>query len=331
MRSIKLICVVAFCFFALGAGTAQAREWKIKGKALEELKIKSETIKGKTGTAKIVVAALKATIECTSGSTEGLSVKTAGQAEGSIALTGCSIAGNKSCTVQPITLKVFGELAERNGAVYLVFRAQAGPLTTILISGGECPLPAKTELTGNLAAEAKGTEKAEQTLSFTAATAEGAEAKAGFGKNAATFEASLTASLSGAHAGEAWGFFGAAGMMAVGGGTELDFTGMAAGAKKAITAENVGWSLSNVTMEREWIEEGGVKTEAHFKIIAAPGAQPCAWPPGGPPFETLAGAGAKCDIGIEFVSGTAGRTAKYVLEYGPYIFWAGIVKFPIKS
>lgn len=331
MKLIKLVCIAISCLFVLGAGVAQAREWKIKEKGLEELKVKSETIKGKIGTAKIVVPSLSLTIECTSGSTESFSIKTAGQAEGSIALTGCSVPSSKFCTVKPITLKVFGELTERNGVVYVAFRPQAGSFGLVQISES-CALAETSQLTGNLAAEAKGTEKTEQALPFSAATAKGAETKLKFGANAATFEASLTGSLSGAHAGEAWAAAGGAGL---GPGTELDFSGDPVGTVQTITVENVGLPLSTVTMQGEWIERSGLVDEGDFLIVPAGGAEACAMPvkkAKGVTFESLIGSGAKCKVGVEFVSGITGVPGEaYVLEYGPYVFWANIKKFAVKA
>lgn len=103
----------------------------------------------------------------------------------------------------------------------------------------------------------------------------------------------------------------------------LNFTGMAAGAKSFITVKAV--TLVNVEMYVEYIEENGVKTEANFKIIKA-ATEPCDLPGATKPFEVIPGQG-QCNVGIEFVSGAAGKNATYWLAYGPYIFcynWASI-------
>ena len=52
----------------------------------------------------------------------------------------------------------------------------------------------------------------------------------------------------------------------------------------------------------------------------------------GTTFESLIGSGAKCKVGVEFISGIRRAPGEaYVLEYGPYVFWHNIKTFPVKA
>lgn len=107
----------------------------------------------------------------------------------------------------------------------------------------------------------------------------------------------------------------------------LDFSMKGATAKEVITARNIG--KGDVDMDDEYIEEGGVKNETNFKIVGAGGMEACALPGAKVPFEELA-EGAKCGIGVEFVTGAKPKAAVYVLEYGN-ILCPNMETLPVKS
>lgn len=333
MRLVKLFSAISLCLLALGAGTAHAAEWSIGGKGLEELKIKSETALGKGGVFKLSVEELGLTIECVTAETSGFTIAPGGTTEGTITLNGCKASGVKFCTFEPIAIKAFGQVAERNSSFYLVLESKSGPLATIVITGKGCVLPKETGLSGNLAGEVKLGESTERSVEFSIASAKAAGTTLTYGVQPATFEGKLLLSLSGAQKGKAWGV--AKGAVGLGPGTELDFTKDPVGTIKTITVENVGLPLSTVTMRGEWIERSGLVDEGDFEIVPAGGAEACAMPfkkEKGTTFESLIGNGAKCKVGVKFISGIRGVPGEaYVLEYGPYIFWANIAKFPIKA
>jgi hypothetical protein len=92
----------------------------------------------------------------------------------------------------------------------------------------------------------------------------------------------------------------------------LNLKGNAAGVKRNVKIINVG--TANAWLEDAWIEEGGKKTQADFKLIAVTAfPDECALP-GAKPFQKLLPKGGFCIIGIEFVSGAAGTNAKFVVE-----------------
>lgn len=92
----------------------------------------------------------------------------------------------------------------------------------------------------------------------------------------------------------------------------LDLKGNTAGVRRNVKISNVG--TSDAWLEDGWIEEGGKKTQADFKLIAvAAFPDECALP-GAKPFQKLLSKGGFCIIGIEFVSGAAGKNAKFVVE-----------------
>lgn len=326
MRIVKLICAAALCSAIFSVGTAHAWEWSIKGKGLEELKVKSESLEI-SGSLVLLTTAFKLTLVCESVEAEGFSISPSGRAKVAFESGNCFLSGNLNCTVEPFSLQAEAEIVERSGGEYLALGPSA-ELATIFLGGPKCVLPEENVLSGSIAAELESGESATRSLLFSESAAKAVGTTLFFAGENATLGGELTASLSGAHAGESWGFL--APTTGLGPGTELNFTGQPAGATKIINVENVGLPLSNVTMEDEWIEEGGVKSTANFEIIPTTGAEPCPMPAGTSPFETLVGKGAKCNVKIKF-KGAAGKHAFYVLEYGPYLIWASKAKFPLNS
>lgn len=336
MRVVIATCVVAACLSIVGVGAAQAFEWAIAGKSLEELKLKSESVSGKAGSTFEIAAQNGITVKCGQASTEGLVITSmSGGLEGGITLSSCTVpTAEKTCTVEPIKLKVVGQFAERNRETFVVFKGSSSELATLFFAGKFCLIPEEEPLAGMVAGKLGTGEGTERTIEFSATAAKGAEVSAlKLGSSAASMSAGkLGLSLSGANKGKAWGAGGGAGL---GPGTELEFSGDPVGTVRTIVVENVGLPLSTVTMRGEWVERSGLVDEGDFLIVPAGGAEACAMPvkkAKGVTFESLIGNGAKCKVGVEFISGITGVPGEaYVLEYGPYIFWPNIVKFPVKA
>ena len=328
MRSIVAACIAAFCLM-LSTGTAYAWEWSVGGEVLQELEPPTEEAKSSGGPLTISSPALGVEVKCESLKTEG-TLEAGASIKATLQMGSCKTVKPSACTSSAsLTAKVMGEIAERNSAQYLVFASASGPWTTITFTGKECSLPEKLQLSGYIAAKAEIGENVEEPFVFSEASSKGAETEATLGESAAFFSGTILETLGGSHKGEALGPL--TGTLSP--TNPLDFTGLAATTRKVANAENIGWSLSYVTMNKQWIEQGGAVNENNFTIVPIVGPAPiCNYPfQNENPFETLYGNGAKCNFGIEFKSGTAGQNATYVLEYGPYVLWASQYKFAIKS
>jgi len=81
---------------------------------------------------------------------------------------------------------------------------------------------------------------------------------------------------------------------------------------KSVKMINLGTAVA--WLADAWIEEGGAKTEADFKIVGVGGTEPCNTPGKAQPFQKLEVNKGSCEIGIQFVSGKAGKSATYVVE-----------------
>jgi hypothetical protein len=92
----------------------------------------------------------------------------------------------------------------------------------------------------------------------------------------------------------------------------LDFKGSPKNTVKAIKMVNQG--TATLWLTTAWIEEGGKKTETDFKIVGVGGLQPCNLPSKGNPFQKLGINKDWCEIGVQFISGAAGKSAEYVVE-----------------
>jgi hypothetical protein len=310
-------------------GTGHAWEWSIGGEALQELEPPTEEVKSSGGPLVIKSPALGIEVKCESLKTEG-TLKVGASIEATLQMSSCKTVKPAACTSsESLTAKVIGEIAERNSAQYLVFASTSGPWATITFTGKECSLPEKLQLSGYIAAKAEVGESVEDPFVFSEASSNGAEAKATLGESAAFFSGTVLETLGGSHKGEALGPL--TGTLSP--TNPLNFTGQPITTRKAVNAENVGWSLSYITLNKQWIEQGGIVNENNFTIVPIVAPAPiCNFPfQNEDPFETLYGNGAKCNFGIEFKSGAAGQNATYVLEYGPYILWASQYKFTIVS
>lgn len=115
-------------------------------------------------------------------------------------------------------------------------------------------------------------------------------------------------------------------------GVPLNFVGSGAGTIKNIREVNGGTATAYIT--NAWIEEevAGVwqKGETNFKIVA-PNPAPvlpiltCTLPPPTEAYLERLGAKMSCEIGIKFVTGAAGKKARYVLEFEEPYSWCPFI------
>jgi hypothetical protein len=340
MRHAMTACALTLAFCATlvapgAAGAANTFDWSISGKGLEELKVKSESLSVKALSAFKITSVGGVKVECSTASGESLAITASGGVEGTIALSSCTVPGNKFCTVKSIKLKVVGQFVERFGESFVGFKGIAKePLGTFLFEGELCVLPEENELNGTIAGKLSLGESTERVIAFSESSAKGAEAQLFLGAEKASIPSGeLSLALSGAQKGKSWGMAVAA--IGLGPGTELDFSSDPVGTVRNIALVNN--SLVNgttVTLLGEWIERSGLFDEGDFELVTALGTNPCNMPvkkAKGAEFDHLIGSGATCEVGVKFISGIRGVPGEaYVIEYGP-LFWISKAKFPVKA
>jgi hypothetical protein len=216
MRDVKrsilaLTFVAAFAVLLLGAGVAQAAEWKAKGKTFEELKLTSEEVTGvSTGSIKLEVPKLSVSIKCTTGTAAG-SITKGGTGTGTFEFSKCSVVNAKeealkTCTVtEPIKFGFKATMLELEESIYSKLTPSSEEsFTSIKITGAECPIPS-AKVTGSTAGEFPAEENIEQSLTFSKIIGEKTGTSLMYGVNAATLTGVVLVKLSGANVKAIWG------------------------------------------------------------------------------------------------------------------------------
>lgn len=321
IRILLLGTLSALAFGGIMSSGASAAQYFVEGETVAE----ATNLQGTSGKSVLnsEIAKTKVSITCNEDILSG-TIKPEGKSTATIELKGCSVEKASNCKVkEPIKAEAKDKLVAGETSVEDEFEPLTGEkLATITIESKEketCALKGTLSLTGT---QTCGLPKGEEKLTEheVACTAAGSHLK--LGTEAATFTSAEKLHL---NSKKGFGEFELAqdALTVIGGGTELNFTGMGAGAKKEIKVENVG--LSTVYMKEQWIEEGGVRTEVNFKIVEArggAGVNVCRFPL---TTEEVLGVRDWCNVGVVFESGTAGRNAIYVLKASCFwgFFWCG--------
>jgi hypothetical protein len=324
LYKIRILLLGMLSALALGgamSSAASAAQYFVEGETVAE----STNVQGTSGksTLSSEIAKTKVAITCSTDTLSG-TIKPEGKSTTIIEFKGCSVESFPNCKVkEPVKAEEKDRLVGGETKVEDEFEPLTGEaIATITLENEKektCILKGTYSVKGTQTCELpKGEEKL--TEHEIACTALGSNLKLGSEK--ATFTGTEKVHLTSK---KGFGEFELIqnALTVVGGGTELDFTGLGAGAKKEIKVENVG--LSTVYMKEHWIEEGGVRTEANFKIVEArnvPGANVCRFPL---TTEEVLGVRDWCNVGVVFESGTAGRNAIYVLKASCFwgFFWCG--------
>lgn len=207
----SLVGLAITMFIAFMAQSAQAYEWTREGSTFEALKIKEESISGTaSGVFKLEVPGRNMVIKCESTTVSG-ALSQGGTGTLTSELSKCKVTTIKgeefsSCTVgTPLVSKAKAEQVEVKGVIYYKLVPLEKAFTTVKISGGECVLSPKTEVTGSVAAAFKGTEEVEQSLTFSETAAAEVKTKLLYGSFAASAGGTLKGALSGVSKGKKWG------------------------------------------------------------------------------------------------------------------------------
>jgi hypothetical protein len=208
---VALILLVVAAFVALGAGAAQASEWKIKGLTFKELALEKEEVSGSSEeTVGFEVPESKLMVSCTSQVLKGTIVK-GGTGQVSLELSKClvtdlekkSIAGCKVAT--PVLLKLTtGLVGTGAGAVYDEFLAEKEKTFATIGLGEECAPAEVLTLTGSASGLGSQTQKVSQSFSFSKKAAEDTGSSLASGKQTAYMFGTIIMKLAGKHSGEEW-------------------------------------------------------------------------------------------------------------------------------
>jgi hypothetical protein len=193
----------------LGVGAAQAYEWKVGGTELGT----KETISSSGGSFEFTVPKISLTIKCTSESGTG-EILTGGTSSSSMSFTGCSVSGSeKTCTVKSpgqasgtllATIKT-AFLEKEIGEKSLKSYDEVKPTMTINITGELCAFPSELVMSGTTAAQVPNLqeESTERSQKFSnPIVEESGVAGLSLGKNPATLTGEDKEKLTGAHKGE---------------------------------------------------------------------------------------------------------------------------------
>lgn len=206
LKMLGLSFLAVFAFAAVSASAAQAHEWTIGGTPLSALG-GSETISSTGGPFSLSVPSRKLELKCNSQTSTG-EIFSEGEDNAFVTFTECSVVGAPLCTVaEPIEANTVTKLiTNASGTLFDLFEpAEGGVFTEIVITG--CGAAGEFEVTGNVAGltEPPGVEKAEQPLTFSKEQSEAAGTELDFGNAPAFLSGNALVSLSGGHAGQAWG------------------------------------------------------------------------------------------------------------------------------
>lgn len=128
-------------------GTPEVPEFTINGKSFASKGITSEEASGTVEALKFLLTEIKITFACTGGDITSATVLLGGTAHGSVLLLGCSLEGNKFCTVYPtktdmenktnkgqIAAAGLGLLLLMSKQHFLLLEATGGSFTTFYLS-----------------------------------------------------------------------------------------------------------------------------------------------------------------------------------------------------
>lgn len=210
----RWVGIVAIALLAM-ASTAQAKgEWKIAEQTMDSLEASEASVFGTATEAfKLSVAWYASEIECSTLTTEApTKIFVGGTSEAILKLSACQVLGPpfvaETCkVVEPIELKVAGELLLHGTKTYELFKPIAGESlgTAKFKEGTECPLPLSNELKGTFVGETEAGEREKQPLAFNSTI----EALFGsdtlsFGTHPATLKGKSTWALAAGYKGLKW-------------------------------------------------------------------------------------------------------------------------------
>lgn len=185
VRLLPALCVVALAVLALGAGTAQAHEWTIKGTPLSKQGGKMG-ISGKSGSEPINFhwTALEGMFSWScKGATESGTIETGGVSQATLQFTGCAfVKPLGSCVIYPtleatVSTKVVEVVEGKTTKVYEAYSTAAGKGLLVKVEGRECPIAPQTwEFKGTFASLIDGVERLSQSKAFSEAN----QVKGGF-------------------------------------------------------------------------------------------------------------------------------------------------------
>lgn len=207
--------LVALALSAIAASTAVGASWGIQGKTLAGLGLKEETLTGSGGPLSLEVPARNMLLECKTVKGTGKIIETVA-GEATLELSGCVTMSlmpaeplPECVVIEPVVAEVVSELKEGEGGKIYAF-LKAPPEKSIAVIQFEkekaCVFPINNPVKGEAAGELKPEEAAEQQLTFSKAISEAAKTKLTFAAFTAYLKGTLGWKLSGANAGDEWGF-----------------------------------------------------------------------------------------------------------------------------
>jgi hypothetical protein len=216
MRTIKLLIASLLGVLAIGAvvsGSVQADEWRIESETLLERKLKEENVSLVSKPIALLVPGFGLTITCEKAEGGG-KIFEGGSSEFKATLKTCTTKvekAEKTCSVsEPVVMEGKAQRIFAGKNTYEKLEPKGKALAIIKLTGAECFLPEKTEVTGSIAGEVPSTEQAELPLKFSTKISETAnkelkseekpELKLAFGKQSASLSGEITSKLSGANA-----------------------------------------------------------------------------------------------------------------------------------
>jgi hypothetical protein len=217
LRTVLIATFAALTLTLGGPATAHGAEWVIKEAPLSGAGISSETLSNSAGSFELAVPALSLTIKCSSESGGGEIFEGGSTGKVSFELSSCVVSKfEKTCTVKSPG-KSTGVLAITATTDFFQTEVKEAekayeklmPSGTIEISGAECALASKLEMSGATAAEVPKLEEeiAKRPQKFSKAIAEEAGVTSlKLGASQAFMTGEVKESLSGAHKEEAMGF-----------------------------------------------------------------------------------------------------------------------------
>jgi hypothetical protein len=217
LRMGRLSCLAGIVVMVLltTATAAQAKgEWKVAEQTMDALEAPEASISGTASeTFKLSVAWYASEIECSTLATEApTKIFPGGTSEAILKLSSCQVLGPpfvaETCkVVEPLELKVLGELLPHGGKTYELFKAATGETLGLIKfkEGTECPIPLSNELKGTFVGETEAGERTEQPRTFnsTIAALFGSDLLS-FGTHPATLKGKSTWSLAAGYKGLKW-------------------------------------------------------------------------------------------------------------------------------
>ena len=167
--------IVAIALLATAASAQAKGEWKIAEQTMSALEAPEASISGTASeTFKLSFAWYASEVECATPATEApTKIFPGGTSEAILKLSSCQVLGSpfvaETCkVVEPIELKVAGELLLHSGKTYELFKAATGETlgSVKFKEGTECPIPLSNELKDTFVGETEAGERKEQPRTF---------------------------------------------------------------------------------------------------------------------------------------------------------------------